>query len=166
MKERLKDEENNEIGCKHCGEHRIRKCGFYSGQQRYYCNDCHRTFTLSDNDRRLKHPILLKRLSLTLYLSGVSLRGIQKSLNICFSKNISFHVIVDWIKSANSIIEQENHRRKEEKTGGKTIISTVEMDELYTYVKKNPKIKMGNPTLINEYGLLWIDNQIKLLHLK
>jgi hypothetical protein len=53
-------------------------------------------------------------------------------------KKISFHIIVDWIKNANNILEEENKRRKEEypPTGEKTTIPIVEMDELYTFVKK------------------------------
>jgi hypothetical protein len=111
---------------------------------------------------------MLRKLALTLYLSGTSLRGIQRSLNTCFSKNISFHVIADWLKNAHSILEEENRRRKEEipKTGGKTIIPIVEMDELFTFVKKNLKIRRERNTMISEYGLLWIEFEVKLLHLK
>jgi transposase-like protein len=161
---------NTEITCPHCGngEH-IMKNGHYNGMQRYIYSKCKKTFTLSDEDKRIKHPLQLRNLVLTFYLCGTSMRGIQKALSAVFGKKIHFNSVSGWIKNANNILEQEQKRRKEEipKTGGeKTIIPIVEMDELYTYVKKNPKIKMGNPIMTNEYGLLWIGSEMKLLHLR
>ncbi|MDR0572175.1 MAG: hypothetical protein LBG48_04960, partial [Rickettsiales bacterium] len=57
----------------------------------------------------------------------------------------SARTILCWIKNANNLLEQENQRRKEEipKTGEKTIIPIIEMDELFTYIKKKPKNSEG-----------------------
>jgi transposase-like protein len=161
-----------EIACPYCGngEH-IKKNGHYRGQQVYVCGKCNKTFGLSGVDRRIKHPLMLRKLALVLYLSETSMRGIQRALSIAFNEKIYFNNINNWILNSNNILEEENRRRKEEeisKTGEKTTtIPILEMDELYaTYVKKNQGImnKKEN-TMIKEYGLLWIDNQIKLLHL-
>jgi hypothetical protein len=65
--------------------------------------------------------------------------------------------------------EKEKKRRRKEETpptGEKTIIPVLEMDELFTFIKKNQEILKGNLTLINEYGLLWIGTKVFLLHLK
>jgi transposase-like protein len=160
---------NMEITCPHCGDNEhIKKNGHYKGDQVYRCGKCGKTFRLSKEDKRIKHPILLRKLAISFYLSGTSLRGIQRALNISFNEKIYIRTIICWIKNANNILEEENKRRKEESppTGEKTIIPIIEMDELYTYIKKNPKIQKEKNTMTNEYGLLWIDNQIKLLHLK
>jgi transposase-like protein len=160
---------NKEITCPHCGNNEyVRKNGYYNGMQRYKCTKCGKTFIPSNVDKRIKHSSIMRKLTLSFYLSGTSMRGIQKALNTCFNTKIYIRTIVCWLKNANSILAQENQRRKEESppTGEKTVIPIVEMDELYTFIKKNPKIKTESPIMTNEYGLLWIDNQIKLLHLR
>jgi transposase-like protein len=161
---------NTEITCPHCGanEH-MKKNGFYRGTQRYKCDKCGRTFTMSNLDKRIKYPLLLRKLALSLYLSGTSLRGIQRALNVSFSRKIYVGTILRWLKNADGLLEEENQRRKEEipKTGEKTIIPIVEMDELFTFIKKNRETrKREDPISMGEYGLLWIDSQIKLLHLR
>jgi transposase-like protein len=161
---------NMEITCPHCGnnEH-IKKNGHYRGEQVYKCSKCKKTFRLSTEDKRIKHPSMLRKLAIISYLNGMSLRGIQETLNTCFNAKLAFCVINNWIKNANNLLEEENKRRKEENpiTGEKTIIPIVEMDELYAYVKKNPKIKKQEDHITtNEYGLLWIGSEMKLLHLK
>jgi transposase-like protein len=154
--------------CKHCGSKHLVKNGLDKRTriQRYKCKDCKKTFVIGD--KRIKHPLILRKLTLVLYLSGTSLRGIQRTISIVFNKKIAFHVINNWVMNSNGLLEQENQRRKEEypPTGERTIIPIVEMDELYTFVKKNLKIQKERNIITNEYGLLWIDNQIKLLHLK
>ncbi|MDR1499034.1 MAG: hypothetical protein LBS34_01985 [Rickettsiales bacterium] len=114
------------------------KNGHYNDKQRYICSKCSKTFTLSNIDKRTKHSLQLRNLALTFYLCGTSKRGIQKALGTVFGKKIHFNSVSSWLKNANDILEQEQKRRKEEmpKTREKTIMPMVEMDELYTYVKK------------------------------
>jgi transposase-like protein len=159
---------DKEMICPHCGKNYLKKNGHYRTEQRYKCGECNKTFTLAKTDNRLKHPLILRKLALTLYLGGLSLRGIQRVLNISYSTNLYIRTILCWIKNSNNLLEQENQRRKEEipRTGEKTIVPTAEMYELYTFVKKNREIKTENLTSINKYGLLWIGSEIKLLHLE
>jgi transposase-like protein len=162
-----------ECRCKYCGSHHTNKRGIQNKKQRYICRDCKRTFS-EGVDRRVKYNPLLRSLAITSYLSGLSMRGIQRMLSISFKTKIHFNSIEEWLRNANNILQEgldkETQRRKEErisnKTGEKTIIPVVEMDELFTYVKKNPKILKEKNTMINEYGLLWIDSEMKLLHLR
>jgi transposase-like protein len=160
---------NVEVTCPHCGNNlHIKKNGHYRGEQVYRCSKCSRTFRCSNSDKRIKYPAILRKLAITMYLNGTSLTGIQKILSISFNIKIYFKVVNDWIKNSNSILEQEKKRREEENppTGEKTIIPIVEMDELFTFIKKNREIKKEGLTLINEYGLLWIGSEMKLLHLR
>jgi transposase-like protein len=138
---------NTEIICPHCGngEH-IKKNGHYNKEiQRYKCAQCNKTFTLAGRDNRIKHPMIMKSLAISAYLDGMSLSSIQKMLSISFKTRLSFNLINSWIKNANNILgkelKQETQRRKEENppTGEKTLIPIVEMDELFTFVKKNQK---------------------------
>ena len=155
------------VVCKHCGGNHLVKNGLdkYSNQ-RYKCKNCGKTFIAGD--KRIKHSLILRKIAVIAYLSGTSLRGIQRILNISHNIKLSFCVINNWIKNAHNVLEEENQKRKEEipKTGEKTIIPIIEMDELYTYAKKNQKIQKEKNTMINEYGLLWTGSEMKLLHLK
>jgi transposase-like protein len=132
---------NTEIHCPYCNnnEH-IKKNGHRRGQQIYMCGKCKKTFNTSNVDKRIKHPILLRKLTLTFYLSGTSMRGIQKALSICFNKKIAFTVVNNWIKNSNNILvkkKREKENKKEHEMDTKKTIQILEMDELFTYVKKN-----------------------------
>ncbi|MDR0571513.1 MAG: hypothetical protein LBG48_01535 [Rickettsiales bacterium] len=164
---------NTEVICPYCENNiRIKRNGHYEGEQVYRCSKCNKTFRLSGIDKRIKHSPVLKSLAITSYLSGLSMRGIQRVLSATFKIKIYFNNIEKWIRNSNNILQEElikeNQRRKEEipKTGEKTIIPIIEMDELFTYVKKNLKIQKEKNIMINEYGLLWIGTEMKLLHLK
>lgn len=141
--------------CKYCGNDKLVKNGTNYNTQRYKCKECKKTFVLNDN--RIKHPLLLRKLALAFYLSGTSMRGIQRALKVCFNVNIYIKNIEEWLKNSNNILLQEQSNRKQEKVKQQQI-EILEMDELYTYIKKNQEIQKQtiNPILIKEYGLLLI----------
>ena len=156
-----------DIKCKYCSNednNKIVRCGFSNlGKQRYKCRLCGKTF-MKGEDKRIKHSIEERRLCLTLYLNGTSMRGIEKVLNTYFKKKTYIRNIVYWIKNSNKILEEElkkelkdecNKKDSNNKNNKKGLV-IMEMDELYTYIKKNPKIIMENHILIKEYGLLLI----------
>jgi transposase-like protein len=164
---------NMEITCPHCGnnEH-IKKNGHYKEQQVYRCSKCSKTFRLSNEDKRIKHEILLKKLAVSFYLVGTSIRGIQLALETCFQRKFSFNIINSWLVNSNNILEHEKKRRKTDMEDDPVEkykikhIRILEMDELFTFIKKNPKIQKGKNIMINEYGLLWIGAEMNLLHLR
>ena len=83
---------------------------------------------------------------------------------------ISFQIVIHWINTAGSFVEKEVAKRKKESSlQGKESLAVVEMDELYTYVKKNlvriKKQESGKVTT-PEYGLLLIGTQVVCLNLK
>lgn len=171
----ISNKKNNIIKCKYCDNKdndKIVKCGFSSlGKQRYKCRICNKTF-LNEEDSRIKHSIAERRLCITLYLNGVSMRGIQKTLSLEFNRKIYFKSITDWIKNADKILSKEIENIKEEyyreytnsnsnsniNSNNKNInnkkLIVMEMDELFTYIKKNPKTIKENHILIKGYGLL------------
>jgi hypothetical protein len=62
--------------------------------------------------------------------------------------------VFSWIKKAGKIVDEMVKSRNHERE----TIEVLEMDELYTYIKKK-KTKL-------EYGLLLIGTDLKMLHLK
>ena len=118
---------NKDIKCKYCSnEDNIVKCGFSNlGKQRYKCRVCGKTF-IEGEDKRIKHSIEERKICLLFYLSGMSMRGIQKNLKILFNKNIYFESISYWIKNANKILELKDEENNKENKKGLVIM---EMDE-------------------------------------
>ena len=74
-----------------------------------------------------------------------------------------------WIKKAGVIVDRAV-RETRFKAGEevKDDIEVLEMDELYTYIKKNleGRKKEDIRTPIPEYGQLWIGTDLKLFRLK
>ena len=155
---------NESIKCKYCSNednNKIVRCGFSNlGKQRYKCRICGKTF-MKGEDKRIKHSIEERKLCLTLYLNGTSMRGIEKILNTYFKKKIYIRNIVYWIKNSNKILElkDEDNKKNSNNKDNKKGLVIMEMDELYTYIKKNPKIILENHILIKENEDRMVDHQ-------
>ena len=79
-----------------------------------------------------------------MYLNNCGIRIIE----------ISNVLVLHWLNNCETIVENEVKKIKKESKK----IPILEMDELYTYVKKkNEK---------SEFGLLLTETEMKLLHLK
>ena len=97
--------------------------------------------------KREKHSKDKKDFALYLYLNNSGIRVISGILKISPS------LVLRWIKKAHEHMEKMFQERKEERSGPEVI----ELDEIYTYVKKNLKGQ--------SYGLLIAENKRVLLHL-
>ena len=135
--------------CRHCGSERIIKTGHRDGQQKWRCKDC-RKFQ-DEEDRREKYSRKEREMAVNLYLEGCGFRRIARILSNMFEKHFCYQTVIQWIKK-----EAKKHESAELETKEETQI--LEMDELYTYIKKN-RIK-------SEYGLLSIGTRSVLLRLK
>jgi len=145
------------INCPNCKSDKHVKNGFVRGKQRYKCKDCDCNFTLID--KRRKHTDEIRNIAVRMYLNNCGFRRISKILQVPLS------TCFIWIKNAGKIVDEIVKSREE------TIdsIEILEMDELYTYIKKNlEKIRRqeNSATHIPEFGLLWIGTEMKLLRLK
>lgn len=82
---KVKDDTQLSTVCIHCGSENIRKHGFKSGRQRYYCKDCKKTFVLStgtiSNHSKLT-PAQWKEL-LRGMVENLSLRKIAENTDLC-----------------------------------------------------------------------------------
>jgi transposase-like protein len=163
--------------CPYCNSERTNKNGKKNKKQRYICRDCNKSF--SDSDNRMTRDIKQKELALLMYSHNSSLRSIQSVIEKLFDTKISFSLICKWIKSFSRFLNidkdneikqsnranKDNEDRQSNKDNDKIkshTIEILEMDELYSKYYDSKK----NEQKESKYGLLLIDNEIKLLHLK
>jgi transposase-like protein len=138
--------------CKKCGSDELSKRGFIGEKQRYLCKVCGMNFT--EGDSREKHSERIKRAAVELYVEGCGFRRISRLLKSIFNVEVCYQLVIKWIRKAALQIENITHDFQVSKNK----IPVLEMDELYTYIKKN-RIK-------SEYGLLLIETGGVLLDLK
>lgn len=71
------------------------------------------------------------------------MRAIQKSLSIAFKTQIHINSINQWIKNSSKVLGEELERIDKLKCNISQIkpknIKVLEMDELFTYIKKTQK---------------------------
>ena len=145
------------ISCAKCHSRFYVKNGFVRGQQRYKCKDCLCNFI--NGDRRNRYDNKTRNLAVRMYLNNCGLRRISEILEVPLSTSFS------WIKKAGKIVDEMVKERKDRIEE----IEILEMDELFTFIKKNLEKtgKQGNTvTHTPEFGLLWIGTDLKILRLK
>ena len=132
--------------CTHCGSFTYTKNGKYKGIQRYKCKNCNRSFS----DKVRKFSFADKEKFLKLYLNGF---GIRKSAEYL---GCSHSLLLRWIREFASNLKTQLVRSAEELEPD-SIPDVIEMDEIFTRVKK------GGTEF--QYGLLIVGGVVKLLHL-
>ena len=113
--------------CRHCGSERIVKTGHRDGQQKWRCKDCGKF--QGEKDRREKYSEKERKMAITLYLEGCGFRRIARILSKMFEKHFCYQTVILWIKKEAKKIGSSKVEAKKE-------IQILEMDELYTYIKK------------------------------
>jgi len=132
--------------CKFCLSDNYVKNGFVRGKQRYKCKDCLKNQVFGDE--RIKYPNYIKQIAVTMYVNNCGIRRIGSILQV------PFQYVSNWILDAGQKVEQMMQDKPKESRN----ISILEMDELYTYVKKRQTK--------SEFGLLLIGTEMKLLRIK
>lgn len=133
--------------CKFCSSEKVVKHGIIRSKQRYYCKSCNRTFV--KGDKRLKHTEDIKFRAVMLSLNNCGARVIGRALGI------NFRYISGWVNKYAQIVKAKLEADEKEE---KIKVDVIQLDELWTYVKKK-EIRSG-------YGLLWTKIGVKLLILK
>ncbi len=117
------------ITCPHCRDtSRQVKAGFTrTRNQRYQCQECRRQYTPSP--RPLGYDDETKRAALKLYLEGNGFRRIGRILSV------NHQSVVNWVNAFHARL-----RAKKMAPPAPGEVSTLEMDELFTFVgsKKGP----------------------------
>jgi len=137
----------NIMRCTHCGSAKYVKNGLYQGSQRFRCKTCLRYF--SDKVRKFNYSD--KEKFLQLYLKNTGIRNAAKIMGCSPS------LLVRWVRELAG-----NLRAQLDKASFSippaSLPDVIEMDELYTRVKKG---------LVEcRYGLLVVGGSVKLLHLQ
>ena len=128
--------------CTRCGSSQFSKNGSYNGAQRYKCKSCMRYF--SDKPRKFTYQQKAK--AIQMYLNNVGIRKIAKFTGCSASS------VIDWIKILGKQISDQLQDNAKKATSQMPDI--IEMDEIYTFVKKNSKGQL--------YGLLIVGEQVGL----
>ncbi len=120
--------------CKYCNHKYCIKRGFVLNtkgkKQRYKCKKCGKKFVLGDNRYNMKkYPLKLRERVIRTYLSKTSIRGIEYIFDVHNS------LVSKWIKSCGKKLIKLQEQIKKSKNPKE--IDILEVDELFTYIKKN-----------------------------
>jgi transposase-like protein len=129
--------------CSRCGGSKYVKNGVSGGKQRYLCKECKHTFGGG------VHSAEKKAFAVQMYMNNVGIRKIG------FFLQVSHSLVIKWIKAAHKNMMEALERKRVKRS---KVIDEIELDEIFTYVKKNFKEQ--------SYGLLLAENKCVLLHLK
>lgn len=141
------------IKCKRCGSDSWVKNGMVQGVQRYKCKSC--AYNYINRDKRQKYTEADRLEVLKLYLENCGIRTIERLTGIRNSQ------ISKWILKSAEDLQNEISKAKHSVNSIKDI-EILEIDELCTYIKKDPKMAGNLPS----DGLLLIGTKVKLLTLR
>ena len=111
--------------CKYCGHVGGWKSGIVRKKQRYKCPESR--CTMCEQDSRIRYTYKGREATITLYLESNGFRRIARILTQIYGKLFHNQTIIKLVKKATiSLPEHKNHEP----------MDVVEMDELYTFVKK------------------------------
>ena len=130
--------------CPNCGNIKVRKNGKSRGTQRMKCSSCGKTF--AEHPKRISKET--KKKAIMMYLNNV---GIRK---IALIFNVSPTSVSRWIQNAHKLLTELINKFNPLSHDKADII---ELDEIYTYVKKRRKE--------SSYGLLILEDKCVLLHM-
>ena len=169
------------IKCKSCNSTSLVKNGIVLGKQRYKCKSCH--YKTRVGDARVKHDDNKKNMAIIMYLNNSGIRAIARVLKTSpalvlywikrYAKNFidtleskKLSKVNDTKSSArdnkssardNKLSAQGNKSSAQDKKLSQEP-DIIEMDEIFTYIKKKQ--------IQSEFGLLILDGNIVLLHLR
>ena len=92
-----------------------------------------------------------------LYTNNMSLSSIQRAYEGFFNKKISFNLITKWIHSMVKILKNDLEEEKK--------IKNQKQQKQTNYIRICMILKK-NKRFMSKYGLLWIEEKIKLLRLE
>ncbi len=126
-------------GCKKCSSEEIVKNGLQDGVQRYKCKVCNSVF----RGKASKYSADFKLEAVMMYINSMGIRAIARV------KKIHNSVVSVWIKKMGKVVKDAFIEKIEEVQ--EKDINIVELDELFTYIKKK-KIKRMYLVLLTEIG--------------
>ncbi len=86
---------------------------------------------------RSRYDEKIKKMALTIYLEGNGFRQTARILSEMFGKKIWYQTVFKWIKRAGLKAEEEQKAQEKQEVKEDKKVEILEMDELFTFVKKN-----------------------------
>ena len=134
--------------CPKCSSNKVVKNGKNYGSSRMICKDCNKTFY---ENKEPKYSNETKNMAIEMYLNSCGIRSIARILKTSPS------LVLKWIKSRAKILAEHLRNKANEIEEKDNTPDIIEMDEIYTYIKKN-KIE-------SRYGLLILGKEVVYLNL-
>jgi transposase-like protein/IS1 family transposase len=131
------------IKCPKCYSTVYIKNGYVRDKQRYRCKECRCNFIEGDN--RSNYDNKTKNLVIRMYLNNCGFRRIAAILDIPLT------TIFSWVKKAGQIVDEMVRTRQEQQEE----IEILEMDELFTFVKKSLERTKQAETFSHPYTRIW-----------
>jgi len=141
--------------CPHCQDTaRQVKAGFtHTKNQRYQCQECRRQYT--PEPRPLGYDDQTKELALKLYLEGNGFRRIGRLLSV------NHQSVVNWVNAFHAQL-----RAKKLAVPVPGHVSTLEMDELFTFIGAKKSQPLSSLSLTGKRGASSLTRSAKREHRK
>ncbi len=118
MKHNKKEQkEVKKVCCSKCNFNKIKKRGFRQTEnrgkiQRYFCNECKKSFIVDDGFFRMRNSPQKITLSMDLFYRGVSTRKVQEHLQAFYPHNSSNVSIYNWVVKYSNMISKFTDKLK------------------------------------------------------
>jgi len=105
------------VSCPYCKSEKTKKRGLRQTQnrgkiQRYFCNDCKKSFVIDDGFFRMRNTPQKITLSIDLFYRGVSTRKVQEHLSAFYPHNCDHRTILRWIVKYSKMIHSFTNKLK------------------------------------------------------
>lgn len=178
-----KQQEYKKVSCPKCNSEKTKKRGLRQTQnrgkiQRYFCNQCRKSFVIDDGFFRMRNTPKKITLSLDLFFRGVSTRKVQEHLSAFYPSNCDHRTILRWIVKYSKMIHSFTNKLKikcgeelqidemEYKTKGKKswFIDSIDTKTRYMVASEYTKIRgQKELTSVLKVAKQKTDRQIKIV---
>jgi len=112
-----KKTEVKKVCCPKCNSNKTKKRGFRQTEnrgkiQRYFCNECKKSFVVDEGFFRMRNSPQKITLSIDLFYRGVSTRKVQEHLQAFYPHNSSNVTIYNWIVKYSKMISKFTDKLK------------------------------------------------------
>jgi len=111
------EKEVKKVICPNCKSKKTKKRGLRKTEnrgkiQRYFCNDCRKSFVIDDGFFRMRNAPQKITLSIDLFYRGVSTRKVQEHLTAFYPHNCDHRTILRWIVKYSKMIHSFTNKLK------------------------------------------------------
>jgi len=111
------EKEVKKVICPNCKSRKTKKRGFRQTEnrgkiQRYFCNECKKSFVIDNGFFRMRNNPQKITLSIDLFYRGVSTRKVQEHLSAFYPHNCDHRTILRWIVKYSKMIHSFTNKLK------------------------------------------------------